>query len=66
VQRAEGETLVGLLECLRKVDKAVLYCLGSMPSLYQYKPETQAIAKSYLARVGSFNALLEQAVGRSL
>lgn len=26
------------LECLRKVDKVVLYCLGSMTVIYQYQP----------------------------
>ena len=46
------------MECLRKVDKVVLYCLGSMTALYQYQQETQELIRAYVGRVEEFSAVL--------
>jgi len=35
--------LVRLIECLRKIDKVVLYAISSIPSRFQYKQEINQI-----------------------
>lgn len=55
-----------LLECLRKVDKVIMYGLGSMPSLYQYNPEISQIVAATVGHINSFDELLMQFIDQKL
>lgn len=58
--------LVGLFECLRKIDKVILYGLGSMPTMYQYKPEIKAIVGSFVTRVEELRGLFDHLINSSV
>jgi hypothetical protein len=45
-----------LLEYLRKIDKFILYGLGSMPQTYQYKPEVKSIIHSFIYKLNEFDS----------
>lgn len=46
-----------MLECLRKIDKVVLYGISSIPSLFQYKPEVKGIVVTFVKKIEDFNEL---------